>query len=65
MRNDVDDLLPLFLDEAGSRLDRLAILLGAATEDPDAAVQVRRELHALKGAARLMGRAAPCLFLRR
>jgi len=55
MRNDVDDLLPLFLDEAGSRLDRLAILLGAAPEDPDAAVQVRRELHALKGAARLMG----------
>ncbi len=55
MRNDVDDLVPLFLDEAGSRLDRLATLLGAAAEDPDAAVQVRRELHALKGAARLMG----------
>ncbi len=55
MRSDLDDLLPLFLEEAGARLDRLTVLLGSAGEDPDAAVQVRRELHALKGAARLMG----------
>lgn len=52
---DLDDLLPLFLEEAGSRLDRLAELLPAAKSDLDAAVQVRRELHALKGASRLMG----------
>jgi len=55
MRGDLDDLLPLFLEEAGSRLDRLTVLFSEAARDPGAAVQVRRELHALKGAARLMG----------
>jgi chemotaxis protein histidine kinase CheA len=55
MTGDVGDLLPLFVDEAGSRLDHLAILLVVAANDADAAVQVRRELHALKGAARMMG----------
>ncbi len=55
MRGDLDELLPLFLEEAGSRLDRLAALFIEAGADPGAAVQVRRELHALKGAGRLMG----------
>lgn len=55
MRSDLDDLLPLFLEEAGSRLDRLGALLPEAIDDPGAAVQVRREIHALKGAGRLMG----------
>jgi two-component system, chemotaxis family, sensor kinase CheA len=55
MRADLDELLPLFLEEAASRLDRLAALFQEAAEDPGAAVQVRREIHALKGAGRLMG----------
>jgi len=55
MRGDLDELLPLFLEEAGSRLDRLEALFNEASTDPGAAVQVRRELHALKGAGRLMG----------
>ena len=55
MRADLDDLLPLFLEEAGSRLDRLAILIPQTDVDAAAAVQMRRELHALKGASRLMG----------
>jgi len=55
MRGDLDELLPLFLEEAGSRLDRLTVLFDEASTDPGAAVQVRRELHALKGAGRLMG----------
>jgi len=55
MRGDLDELLPLFLEEAGSRLDRLDALFKKASTDPGAAVQVRRELHALKGAGRLMG----------
>lgn len=55
MRGDLDDLLPLFLEEAAARLDRMAVLLADADADADAAVQVRRELHALKGAGRLMG----------
>jgi len=54
-RADLDDLLPLFLEEAGSRLDRLAVLVPESDRDPASAVQVRRELHALKGASRLMG----------
>jgi chemotaxis protein histidine kinase CheA/ActR/RegA family two-component response regulator len=53
-----DDLLPLFLEEAGSRLERLGGLFEHASTEPEAAVQVRRELHALKGAARLMGLSA-------
>ncbi|MEX1309188.1 MAG: Hpt domain-containing protein, partial [Candidatus Sulfomarinibacteraceae bacterium] len=55
MRADLDDLLPLFLEEAGSRLDRLAVLIPQTDVDAAAGVQVRRELHALKGASRLMG----------
>ena len=55
MSGDLGDLLPLFLDEAGGRLDRLAGLLDQAESDAGAAVQVRRELHALKGAARMLG----------
>ncbi|MGD8439121.1 MAG: response regulator [Holophagae bacterium] len=54
MAGELDDLLPLFLDEAGARLDRLDALFEEAPNEPGAAVQVRRELHALKGASRLM-----------
>ncbi len=50
-----DDLLPLFLAEAGDRLERLGPLIGAAGEDPEKLKQARRELHALKGASRMMG----------
>ncbi|MEE4272345.1 MAG: response regulator [Thermoanaerobaculales bacterium] len=55
MTGDLDDLVPLFLEEAAARLERLSGLLTEARDDADAAVQVRRELHALKGAGRLMG----------
>jgi chemotaxis protein histidine kinase CheA len=50
-----DDLLPLFLAEAGDRLERLGSLLGAAAGDDEKLNQARRELHALKGASRMMG----------
>ncbi|HSO21496.1 MAG TPA: response regulator [Chondromyces sp.] len=50
-----DELLPLFLDEAGERLERLNELVRRVDDDPEAAVAVRRELHALKGASRMMG----------
>jgi len=52
---DFDDLIPLFLDEAEDRLERLAELAPRVTEDDEAAAVVRRELHALKGASRMMG----------
>ncbi len=52
---DFDDLLPLFLDEAEDRLERLAELAPKVAEDDEAAAVVKRELHALKGASRMMG----------
>jgi chemotaxis protein histidine kinase CheA/ActR/RegA family two-component response regulator len=51
----LDELLPLFLEESRERLDRLSDLLSEAGSDPEAAAQARRELHALKGASRMMG----------
>ncbi len=48
-----DDLLPLFLDEATERLQRLRDLL--AVEGGGAARAARRELHTLKGASRMIG----------
>ena len=49
------DLLPLFLDEARDRLERLETAVENLADDPDAAIPARRELHALKGASRMMG----------
>ncbi|MFV2071240.1 MAG: response regulator [Thermoanaerobaculales bacterium] len=51
----MSDLLPLFLEEAGDRLERMGELLEIIDEDSQAAIQMRRELHALKGASRMMG----------
>jgi chemotaxis protein histidine kinase CheA len=51
-----DDLLPLFLSEAGERLDRLEKLLAEPSSAEDLA-RARRELHALKGAGRMLGMA--------
>jgi chemotaxis protein histidine kinase CheA/ActR/RegA family two-component response regulator len=50
-----DDLLPLFLAEAADRLDRLGGLLPAVTTVGEAGARARRELHALKGAGRMLG----------
>ena len=55
MDGDLGELLDLFLDEAGERLVRLARVAPEAGTDPDAALAARRELHALKGAARMIG----------
>jgi len=51
---DLDDLLPLFLGEAGERLERVAMLADRVEVEPQAAIQARRQLHALKGAANMM-----------
>lgn len=51
-----DELLPLFLAEAEDRLERLmAGMPGLQSGDPTAVQTARRELHALKGASRMMG----------
>jgi chemotaxis protein histidine kinase CheA/ActR/RegA family two-component response regulator len=53
--HDDSDLILLFSDEARERLDRIASLVGGGAEDRDAAVEVQRELHAIKGASRMLG----------
>jgi chemotaxis protein histidine kinase CheA/ActR/RegA family two-component response regulator len=52
---DHDDLLPLFLAEAAERLQRLDDAVGRLPDDAAAVASARRELHALKGATRMMG----------
>jgi two-component system chemotaxis sensor kinase CheA len=55
VEHDDADLIPLFRDEARERLERIASLVDRAAEDRDAAVEVQRELHAIKGASRMLG----------
>ncbi len=45
----------IFLEEAGERVDRILELVAGVEGDEQAAIQLRRELHALKGASRMMG----------
>src|SRR5579864_5795385 len=54
MEDEFADLVPLFVEESRERLDRLALCLPRLAEDPQAAVEARRELHTLKGAGRMM-----------
>jgi two-component system chemotaxis sensor kinase CheA len=48
------ELLPLFASEARERLDRLIALAPQIERDPQALVEIKRELHTVKGAARMM-----------
>jgi two-component system chemotaxis sensor kinase CheA len=48
------DLIPLFVEEARDRLERLASSVPKLEGDPAAAVEAKRELHTLKGAGRMM-----------
>jgi chemotaxis protein histidine kinase CheA/ActR/RegA family two-component response regulator len=54
VRND-PSLLELFFEEARERLDRVMELVDKLDTDREAIVGLRRELHALKGASRMMG----------
>ncbi len=56
-RPDNDELLALFLDEAGDRLENVRELLRdlEGSDGDEQVVALRRELHALKGASRMMG----------
>jgi chemotaxis protein histidine kinase CheA/ActR/RegA family two-component response regulator len=49
------ELLPLFLEEAGDRVERILELVAQMDLDRDVPTRLRRELHALKGASRMMG----------
>lgn len=48
------DLIPLFVEEARDRLERLASSVPKLEVDPQSAVEAKRELHTLKGAGRMM-----------
>jgi chemotaxis protein histidine kinase CheA len=48
------DLIPLFVEEARDRLERLATCVPRLEVDPQAVVEAKRELHTLKGAGRMM-----------
>ncbi len=50
-----DDLLILFIGEAEERIERIVESIPGIGVDAQATDQIRRELHALKGAGRMMG----------
>jgi two-component system chemotaxis sensor kinase CheA len=52
------DLVPLFVEEARDRIERLATFLPQLEADAQAGVEVKRELHTLKGAGRMLRLAA-------
>jgi two-component system, chemotaxis family, sensor kinase CheA len=52
------DLVPLFVEEARDRIERLATFLPQLDADAQATVEVKRELHTLKGAGRMLRLAA-------
>jgi len=54
VKND-PDLRQLFLEEARDRLERVMDLVALSDADDAAVAGLRRELHALKGASRMMG----------
>ncbi|MCL4839353.1 MAG: Hpt domain-containing protein, partial [Thermoanaerobaculia bacterium] len=55
MDDELAELVPVFVAEARERLGRLAELAPLLAADAGAAGEVKRELHTLKGAGRMMG----------
>lgn len=54
MHEDFADLVPLFVEEARERLDRLAGLVARVETEKESVLEAKRELHTLKGAGRMM-----------
>ncbi|HEX6903423.1 MAG TPA: response regulator [Thermoanaerobaculia bacterium] len=54
MDTEFADLIPLFVEEARDRLERLATCVPRLEADPQAVIEAKRELHTLKGAGRMM-----------
>lgn len=48
------DLVPLFVEEAKDRIERLATALPRLESEPLAMVEAKRELHTIKGAGRML-----------
>ncbi len=55
MAHDDADLIPLFREEVRERLERIASLIDRVAEEREAEIEVQRELHAIKGAGRMLG----------
>ena len=53
MDDELLELVPVFVAEARERLQRLADLVPALAREPAALVEIKRELHTLKGAGRM------------
>jgi chemotaxis protein histidine kinase CheA len=51
---ELHDLVPIFVEEARDRLERLAALAPRLPDDDEARAEVKRELHTVKGAARML-----------
>lgn len=54
MDDELLELVPVFVAEARERLQRLADLVPGLGRDADSLVEIKRELHTLKGAGRMM-----------
>ncbi len=54
MDDELLELVPVFVAEARERLQRVADLVPALARGPQALVEIKRELHTLKGAGRMM-----------
>ena len=52
--DELASLLPIFIDETRERIEHLASALADLETDPKALAVVKRELHTVKGAARMM-----------
>lgn len=55
MEQEFADLVPVFVEEARDRVDHLASVAGQVAADGEAATVAKRELHTLKGSARMLG----------
>lgn len=51
---ELTDLIPVFLEEARDRVERLATEISKVEDDPEALAVAKRELHTLKGAGRML-----------
>lgn len=54
MNPEFADLVPLFVEEARDRIERLATFVPQMEGDAESVVEVKRELHTLKGAGRML-----------
>ncbi|MEO7794784.1 MAG: ATP-binding protein, partial [Thermoanaerobaculia bacterium] len=54
MDDELLELVPVFVAEARERLQRIADLVPALSRGPEALIEIKRELHTLKGAGRMM-----------